>query len=154
VNAYNGFSSSQRMAALRWLNAEYAAGRRVRPSSCDACGQKRGLFEAHSEDYSGPPYGDNIGAFGLCYRCHMMIHTRFKAPDAWEAYIVTLERGGMYPPTGRSWATIQAMLRQVQPSETLLTYATVERWQGGNPTILRQIGAGAFRPAGAHRPAD
>lgn len=144
VNSYNGFSPAQRTAALRWLNREYAAGTRTRPTSCDVCGQTRGLIEAHSEDYSGPPYGPNIGAFGLCYRCHMMIHCRFSAPDAFEAYVQSLEAGVLWPPTGRSWPTIQKMLAMTPGQLELAPHATRT---AGDPTILRRILAGAFRPA-------
>ena len=31
MNPYNGFDHNQRMKALRWLKAEYAAGRRTPP---------------------------------------------------------------------------------------------------------------------------
>jgi hypothetical protein len=61
VNSYNGFTPQQRAHALRGLNREYAAGRRQRPTSCDACGQTEGVIEPHSEDYS-EPFGDHIGA--------------------------------------------------------------------------------------------
>jgi hypothetical protein len=44
----------------RWLEREYAAGRRARPIMCDACGQADGPIDAHSEDYSAP-FGDHIG---------------------------------------------------------------------------------------------
>jgi hypothetical protein len=79
VNTYNGFSPAERMAALRWVRAEEAAGRRQRPTACDVCGQREGLLERHSEDYSGPPYGAHIGAFALCHRCHVLVHRRFTA---------------------------------------------------------------------------
>jgi hypothetical protein len=143
VNSYNGFSPGQRTAALRWLNAEYAAGRRARPTSCDVCGQTRGLIEAHSEDYSGPPFGANIGAFGLCYRCHLMIHCRFSAPAAFLAYIESLEAGHVWPPTGRSWPTIQAMLT-MSPGQ--LTMTPHDERTGGDPQLLRRILAGDFKP--------
>lgn len=149
MNSYNGFTPAQRTAALRWLNGEYAAGRRVRPTSCQVCGQTEGLIEAHSEDYSGPPYGDNIGAFGLCYRCHMMIHCRFSAPMAFDAYVQSVEDGVLWPPTGRAWGTIQQMLDmapgQLSMTRTLATVAHSRR-TGGDPAILRRILAGAYRP--------
>lgn len=92
MNPYNGFSSNERNAALRWLNAEYAAGRRRRPTACEVCGQDHGVVDAHSEDYSRP-YGPHIGAHSLCFRCHMMVHCRFKNPRAWELYKLQLRNG-------------------------------------------------------------
>lgn len=143
VNSYNGFSGAQRTAALRWAKAEEAAGRRARPTSCDVCGQDGGHLERHSEDYSGPPYGAHIGAFGLCYRCHMMIHSRFRAPAAFEAYCATLEGGRRYPPTGRAWWAIQRML--AMPAGQIAMLALDER-VGGDPGLLRRIAAGEFNP--------
>ena len=70
--SYNGFSAAQRNRAGRWLNAEYAAGRRTRPTRCQACGTTEGV-RGHSEDYS-EPFGPHIGAFGLCHRCHLALH--------------------------------------------------------------------------------
>jgi hypothetical protein len=40
--------------ARRWLQGEYAAGRRARPTVCDACGQTEGEISAHSESYAEP----------------------------------------------------------------------------------------------------
>jgi hypothetical protein len=102
MNYYNGFSPRQRLDALRWFNAERAAGRRENPSSCDACGQTEGHISGHSEDYSFP-YGDHIGRFGVCYRCHMMIHCRFKNAEAWETYKAHLREGRVFAPIGRNF---------------------------------------------------
>ena len=76
MNSYNGYSGAQRLKALAWIKKEWANGTRpAKPCSCDVCGQTEGLLMWHSEDYSAP-FGDNIGRFGLCYTCHMMIHCR------------------------------------------------------------------------------
>jgi hypothetical protein len=101
MNPYNGFTSAERTRALAWLKGEYAAGRRHRPIVCDACGQTEGPIEAHSEDYSFP-YGDHIGKYGVCYRCHMTIHCRFKNPVAWGIYKQDIRLGRIYAPIGRN----------------------------------------------------
>ncbi len=90
-NSYNGFTSEQRARAFRWFKQECAAGRCRSYVSCDACGQTKGVH-AHSEDYSAP-YGDHIGQYAVCFRCHMMIHCRFKNPEAWETYKQHLREG-------------------------------------------------------------
>lgn len=92
---YNGFSPGQRLKAYRWLQDQYARGARRRPTRCDACGQTEGIIEAHSEDYSAP-YGDHIGEWSLCYRCHMMVHNRQHAPDAWRQYRAALAGGTIF----------------------------------------------------------
>ena len=102
MKTYNGFNHDQRMKGFRWLQGEYAAGRRARPTVCDACGQAEGPIEAHSEDYS-EPFGDHIGRFGLCYRCHMAIHTRFDNGEAWEAYKLLIAAGRIFHPIGKNF---------------------------------------------------
>jgi len=69
---------------------------------CDACGQTEGPIEAHSEDYS-EPFGDHIGCFGLCYRCHMVIHTRGKDPEAWATYKHHVALGRIFHPIGKNF---------------------------------------------------
>jgi hypothetical protein len=98
MKSYNSFTPKQRMKAYDWLMVEYAAGRRVRPTICDACGQKEGLIEPHSEDYSGPPFGDHIGQYGVCFTCHMMIHCRFRSPEAWHNYREAVRGGEIFAP--------------------------------------------------------
>jgi hypothetical protein len=108
MSDYNGFTGQQRTKALRWLNREYAAGRRVRPTVCDGCGQTAGIIEAHSEDYS-EPFGDHIGRFGFCYRCHMMLHNRLNAPEAWERYKAAIVAGTRFQPfLTRNWYGFRA----------------------------------------------
>jgi hypothetical protein len=102
LTTYNGFDHNQRMKAFRWLQREYAAGRRAPPTVCDACGQTEGEISAHSEDYS-EPYGDHIGRYGLCYRCHMAIHTRFNSREAWEAYKLLISIGRIFHPIGKNF---------------------------------------------------
>jgi hypothetical protein len=97
MKSYNGFTPTQRMKALGWLKEEWAAGRRVKGTACDACGQTEGRIDAHSEDYSAP-YGDHIGKYTFCYRCHMMIHCRFRNKDAWYQYRKDIKEGKMFEP--------------------------------------------------------
>jgi hypothetical protein len=92
VNSYRGFTSAQRLRALRWIQRERAAGRRTAPTVCMTCGQTEGLIVGHSEDYS-EPFGDHIGAWELCWLCHMMVHMRQKAPASWERYRAALVDG-------------------------------------------------------------
>jgi len=102
LKPYNGFDHGQRMKGYRWLQREYAAGRRARPTVCDACGQIEGPIEAHSESYAAP-FGEHIGRFGLCYRCHMAIHTRFNNREAWEAYKHHVALGRIFHPIGKNF---------------------------------------------------
>ena len=98
MNSYNGYSGAQRLKALAWIKKEWANGTRpAKPCSCDGCGQTEGLLMWHSEDYSAP-FGDNIGRFGLCYTCHMMIHCRYRNKKAWDIYKKAIEQGYQFKP--------------------------------------------------------
>lgn len=92
MKSYNGFSASQRASAQAWLNEEYRRGRLERPAVCCACGQTEGLMHAHAEDYSRP-FGPHIAEYPLCYTCHMMLHSRFRAPEAWRRYVAQVLAG-------------------------------------------------------------
>lgn len=141
---YNGFNDKQRTAAYAWLKREYAAGRRVKPVECEACGQRDGLVMAHSEDYSAP-YGDHIGRFSLCFRCHMLVHCRARNRPAFDRYVGELEAGFRYAgldysrgdPFGRYikpylWGGNDGICRPDAP--------------GGDPGLLRRIADGAYLP--------
>jgi hypothetical protein len=97
MNSYNGFTPSQRMKAYRWLMNEYAIGGRIKPFKCDSCAITEGVIEPHSENY-GEPYGNHIGQYGLCYRCHMMLHCRFSSPKVFTQYAQDVANGKQYEP--------------------------------------------------------
>lgn len=96
MKSYNGFTPAERTRAMHWARAERAAGRKAYATECHACLQTFGIIEPHSEDYS-EPYGDHIGQFHLCYLCHMMVHCRFRAPEAWNFYRQALKAGLQWP---------------------------------------------------------
>jgi hypothetical protein len=93
---YNGFSPEQRWSALAWLKRQGLAN----PTKCDACGQTEGLLQRHSEDYSSP-FGPHIGAISFCHRCHMLVHFRFRSPDAWKDYRLAIADGWCFAPLYR-----------------------------------------------------
>ena len=93
---YNGFSWGERMKVGRWQNKQYESGF-PKPTECDACSQTSGLMYHHCEDYS-EPYGAHIWQFPLCYRCHIMLHCRFFAPEAFTGYAKLVEDGYQFAP--------------------------------------------------------
>ena len=93
---YNGYTPNERGKVGRWQNKQYAAGF-PRASECDSCGQTEGLLFHHCEDY-GEPYGAHIWKFPLCYRCHIMLHCRFFAGDAFLGYTKLVEAGYQFSP--------------------------------------------------------
>lgn len=81
MRSYNGFTASQRQHAFNWLKEQYRTGTRTPPVTCDLCAVNKyrdgARIDAHSEDYR-TPYGHHIGYFSLCFRCHMLLHGRFR----------------------------------------------------------------------------
>ena len=141
MNSYNGFRSRQRERALRWLRAQQELGLRARHSRCDACGQTQGIIDDHSEDYR-EPFGDHIGRFGLCYRCHMMVHCRFNHPEAFRAYERQVAAGVRFPPMGgRDWRRFKAEHLDACFNEPLEL--------GIHHGLLADIAAGKYRPNGS-----
>lgn len=143
MKPYNGFSPRMRRAALAWLKRECAAGRRTPPTVCDACGQHEGLIDAHSEDYSAP-FGDHIGRYALCYRCHMAVHCRFgRGARQWEIYCDLIAAGAvLHPFFTRNFGRFAAEhLAPVDPSAVL--YRAVVRWrQPPSRLVLQEIATG------------
>jgi hypothetical protein len=99
-NPYNGFSAEVRARSGVWLTVQYKARRVQRPKECQACSQHQGVVEHHAEDYS-EPFGPHIHAFALCFRCHLMVHSRFRNPVAWERYCDAIARGVQYAPSAK-----------------------------------------------------
>jgi len=93
LNSYNGFTAAERSAAYRWFKLAWASGAIVPDlSQCCACGQTEGWKEPHNEDYS-KPYGPHLGAFVFCYRCHMLVHCRFRNAQVWDDYRAAVRLG-------------------------------------------------------------
>ena len=88
MNSYNGFSGQQREKGNEILKQAVAEG--VIPDQntqpCCICGQDKGIRHYHNEDYSE----ENIvkDAHVVCWRCHMMIHTRFRHPLSFAKYMI------------------------------------------------------------------
>lgn len=95
LGSYNGHSGAKRDAVQRYLNASFRDGTLTRPTVCTACGQTEGRIDAHLENYDDP---DNF--IPLCWRCHMMVHCRFRNPSAFRAYRDSLRTGSTYPNHG------------------------------------------------------
>jgi len=102
MNSYNGFTPYQRTKGDKKLKAAVEAGiiKSAMEQSCSMCGQDKGIRHLHCEDYSE----ENIvsDAVCLCWRCHMMLHTRFYHPKSWHKYFcdVVLHKK-QYPPVYR-----------------------------------------------------
>jgi hypothetical protein len=116
MNSYNGFTPNQRMKAYKWLMEQYASNKRTKPTKCDSCGLTEGIIEPHSENYS-EPYGNHIGQYGFCYRCHMMLHCRYRSPKNFEMYCELVSGGAQFQPFfTKNWTLFsQQQLKSFNP---------------------------------------
>lgn len=109
MKSYNGFPPEQREKAQRWLREQWTSGRLARPSKCCACGQDKGIIDAHAEDYSEPFAAGKTDEFHLCFTCHMMVHCRFRNRAAWDRYREAIAKGGHFGPVfKRDFGTFNA----------------------------------------------
>jgi hypothetical protein len=63
---------------------------------CCACGQDKGVIDAHAEDYSEPFAAGKTDEFHLCFTCHMILHCRFRNRSAWDRYRDAIRAGGHF----------------------------------------------------------
>lgn len=62
---------------------------------CQRCGQNEGRIDRHNHDYSHPyKFLEEV-----CYRCHMMIHMEYRAPEQVAEYFRQVEAGRQWPAT-------------------------------------------------------
>ena len=94
---YNGFTHAQRIASLAKTKAAILSGGIPKPTKCEFCGQTKGIIQYHNEDYSHPTKYLRV----WCWRCHMMHHSRNRAPEAVKAYFDAVSAGKKFAPVYR-----------------------------------------------------
>jgi hypothetical protein len=104
LRSYNGFSGQQRELVGRIINQKVAAGELNKACKCRRCGQTEGIIHYHCEDYSLPVTEEKIEH--LCWRCHMMWHSRFRNPESVAEYFAQIAQGKVFPPVRRHDFTI------------------------------------------------
>ena len=92
--SYNGFSWPERAATIPVQNQYFAEHPDERPTTCCVCGASKGRIDLHLEDYTKPIEG----IIPLCYRCHMMVHCRFRAGVSWRGYKRDISAGAIFAP--------------------------------------------------------
>ena len=88
MKSYNGFTPYQRTKGDAILKEAIKNGVIPDPKTqpCCMCGQDKGIRHYHNEDYS--PEHIVQDAHVLCWRCHMMLHSRFSHPESWARYVI------------------------------------------------------------------
>lgn len=100
LGSYNGFSGNVREQRHKELKALIKSGQVKDPMtmSCVKCGQDKGIRHYHTEDYSTATSG--IECF--CWTCHMVTHSKRRAPAACDAYWKRISEGYVPAPVYRN----------------------------------------------------
>jgi len=94
MKSYKGWTAEQRMESLKKTKAAIRRGEIPPPTKCNRCGQTEGIIQYHNENYNHPTkYLEP-----LCWRCHMVLHSEHRAPEACKKYWEEIKNGKQYPP--------------------------------------------------------
>lgn len=99
MKSYNGFSPEQRIMVGDIIKEKVKTGELQEAKECKRCKQTKGIIHYHLEDYSLPVTEEKIEH--LCWRCHMMHHSRRRSPDAVAQYFEDIKQGKQFPPVFR-----------------------------------------------------
>jgi hypothetical protein len=94
MKSYKGWSAEQRMESFRKTMKAIEDGVIPKAHTCNRCGQKEGIIQYHNEDYSDPIKYLEM----LCWRCHMMHHSKKRNPEAVANYFREVAEGKQYKP--------------------------------------------------------
>jgi hypothetical protein len=96
LKSYKGWTAKERAASARLSKKAIEAGIIPPPEDlgCNRCKQKEGIIHYHNEDYSDPiKYLE-----ALCWRCHVILHSIHRNPEACQAYWDSISMGKQWPP--------------------------------------------------------
>lgn len=96
MKSYNGFTPAERMKGDRIIKKAISEGKLEPPTECIFCGQKEGILHYHCEDYTPETILENCMC--MCWRCHMILHSRYRNREAFDKYIEEISNGKRYPP--------------------------------------------------------
>jgi hypothetical protein len=91
------WTPAERTRSLALTKRAIAEGLIPPATRCARCGQDRGIVQYHNHDYSDPVKFLEA----LCWRCHMVHHSRHIAPKACTRYEDEVKGGKRYPPVFR-----------------------------------------------------
>lgn len=110
LKSYNGFNGDERENGDKIIKKAIKEGILKPPGECACvlCGQDKGIRHYHNEDYS--PENVLSDTRVLCWRCHMMVHNRFKHPLSFGKYMIDVAiTGKQFAPVfrGNAWEELE-----------------------------------------------
>lgn len=114
MNGYKKWSGIQREESLRLFKLAQKAGLIKYPRECSICGQTKGILMTHNKNYDvtlkylpklleGSANEMEIKQvhevlMPICWRCHMILHSYKRNPNACREYFNEVKNGKQYPP--------------------------------------------------------
>lgn len=114
IGRYKKWSGEERERSLKLFNRCKQLGLLEPPRKCRICGQEKGILQTHNENYditlaylpkilAGTATKEEKEAVEqvlvpICWRCHMMHHSRWRDPVAVDRYFWEVRHGKKYPP--------------------------------------------------------
>jgi len=115
MNSYKKWSGEERTRSLRLTNKAKKMGLLDEPKMCRVCGQTEGILHTHNKDYDVtlalvPKMIDGTATkeevemvkevlVPLCWRCHMILHSKYRNSEAYKKYFEEVKDGKKcYPP--------------------------------------------------------
>lgn len=114
---YKKWSAKFRQQSLKLTNKAKRLGWIKQPKICNRCNQDKGIIHLHNEDYDVTYYTlekvfnrfpieitkEEIEKINkvlepLCWRCHMMHHSKHRNRKAVEQYFIEVSKGKQYAP--------------------------------------------------------
>lgn len=90
---FKQWTGAERQASLKKFNEAIRAGEfPAKPDKCCKCNQTQGIMQWHNTDYSHP----TKFCIGLCWRCHMMLHSEHLNGPAVRDYFIQCAAGKMW----------------------------------------------------------
>jgi hypothetical protein len=108
-----------------------------KPTVCFGCGittENHGAkIQQHSEEYGPLPEDYIKSCVPLCFRCHFLVHARFKIPNKWLRYLNRVASGNLQRPLPYDWRAGNVMLKEGDIDEVYKWVKTPNRYLSSLP---------------------
>ena len=117
MKSFRKWSAADRERSLKLTKKAMSMGLLSAPTKCRCCGQTEGILHTHNKNYDvtlslvpkmidGTATPEEVAMVKevlvpLCWRCHMVYHSKHRNPEAYARYFDEVKKGKMYPPVYR-----------------------------------------------------
>lgn len=114
MKSFKKWSAQDRQKSLKLTNEAKKLGLIEEPKKCRACTKEKGIIHSHNKDYdvtlelvpkliTGTATEEEKAKIKdalvpLCWRCHMIYHSKHRNMSAYKKYVDEVTNGKIYPP--------------------------------------------------------